>query len=90
MSTSESTLPTRLVSSTSETLPAVRRALDDFASGLSASVRAVAFWLAVLLPPSYIPLLATGFVVEHALAFAGLLVVNALGLVVGSGHRTPA
>ena len=91
MSTSESsTLPTRLVSSTSETVPLVRRAVGGIASGLTASVRAVAFWAAILLPLSYVPLLATGFAGEHALAFVGLLVVNALGVAVGGDHRRPA
>lgn len=90
MSTSESTLPTRLVSSTSERIPVARHALDGLASGLTASVRAVAFWVAALLPLSYVPLLATGFAGENALAFAVLLVVNALGIAVGNGHRRPA
>ena len=90
MSTSESPLPTRLVSSTSGTVPTVRHALGGLASGLTTSVRAAAFWVAALLPLSYIPLLATGFAGEHALAFLGLLAVNALGIAVGSEYRASA
>ncbi|WP_152529841.1 hypothetical protein [Candidatus Halobonum tyrrellensis] len=88
MSTSETPLPTRLVSSTSQTVPIVRHAIGGIASGFTASVRATAFWVAALLPLSYLPLLATGFAGEHALAFLGLLAVNAVGIAVGSGHRT--
>ena len=88
MSTSESPLPTRLVSTTSETVPVARRAFGGLTAGLTASVRAAAFWVAALLPLSYLPLLATGFVGEHAVAFCGLIVLNAIGLVLGSGHET--
>jgi hypothetical protein len=49
-------------------------------------VRTVAFWLATLLPLSYLPLLATGVTAEHPLGFVALLCSNALAFVLGHGH----
>jgi hypothetical protein len=52
-------------------------------------VRFVAFWVATLLPFTYIPLLATGLVTTHALAFAAVLCLNAVAFVVGHGYGRP-
>jgi hypothetical protein len=54
---------------------------------LAAVVRAAGFWTAALVPLSYPVLLATGAAAEHPLTFVALLAVNAVGLVVGHGHR---
>jgi hypothetical protein len=54
---------------------------------LASAARASAFWTAALLPLSYPFLLATGAVADHPLAFAALLVVNVVSLLVGHEHR---
>jgi hypothetical protein len=51
-----------------------------------ASVRFVAFWLAVALPFCYLPLLAGGLPATEAKAFAALVAVNVFGLVVGRNY----
>ena len=67
-------------------LPALGTAIAGL---LSKSVRAVAFWIAALLPLSYLPLLATGVTAEQPLAFAALLCVNATAFVLGHTHKQP-
>lgn len=62
-------------------------AMATAAALLTRSVRAVAFWVATLLPLSYIPLLATGVIAERPLGFAALLCVNATAFVVGHAHK---
>ncbi|WP_254545674.1 hypothetical protein [Halomarina pelagica] len=52
------------------------------------SVRALAFWLAVLLPLCYVPLLVFAFDVPSTRTASALLVaLNGLALIVGHGHR---
>ncbi|AUV83191.1 hypothetical protein C2R22_17345 [Salinigranum rubrum] len=51
------------------------------------TVRAVAFWFAVLLPLTYLPLLATGVAANHPLGFAALLCSNAAAFVLGHTHE---
>jgi hypothetical protein len=53
---------------------------------LTRSVRAVAFWVAALLPLSYLPLLATGVLSERPLGFAALLCVNATAFMLGHAY----
>lgn len=51
-------------------------------------VRALGFWLAVVLPFIHLPVLANGFAgPEEGLAFVGLLFLNVVALVVGHEHR---
>jgi hypothetical protein len=50
------------------------------------ATRAVAFWLATLLPLTYLPLLATGVAAEHPFGFFALLCSNALAFVLGHTH----
>lgn len=51
-------------------------------------VRATGFWLSVALPFLYLPLLIRGFAGRgEMLAFAGLVVLNLVALVVGHGYR---
>lgn len=69
---------------TSNTLPEVRKQVSAV---LARSVEAVAFWLAVALPFLYLPLMLNGFTGQEAIAFAALLAVNAVALVVGHDHR---
>jgi hypothetical protein len=56
-------------------------------STLRTLVRAMAFWTAVLLPFSYVPLLATGLdSVPVALTFVVLMAVNVCALVLGQSY----
>lgn len=57
------------------------------AATLLGPVRAAAFWSAVMLPLIYLPLVATGLVWNRPLAFAALLVLNAVTFLVGHGHE---
>lgn len=50
--------------------------------------RRVGFWLAVAIPPLYVPLLVAGPEVPWALPIlTGLLALNLLGLILGHGYR---
>jgi hypothetical protein len=50
-------------------------------------VRALAFWTAVVLPLTYLPVLATGLdSLQMGLAFVALLAVNVCALVVGQPY----
>lgn len=51
-------------------------------------VRATAFWLAIALPFLYLPLVLGGLAGRaELLAFAGLVVLNLVALVIGHGYR---
>jgi hypothetical protein len=52
-------------------------------------VQFVSFWVAALLPLTYLPLLVTGVVAAHPIAFLAVLCVNAVAFVLGHGHRRP-
>lgn len=54
---------------------------------LRGPVQALGFWSAVLLPFASLYLLFGGLASVELLPFVGLLVLNALALVVGHGHR---
>jgi hypothetical protein len=67
---------------------AAREALAGLGSIVRRPIEAAAFWAAIALPFLYLPLLAQGFSSNNELfVFAGLLVLNALALVVGHGYR---
>lgn len=54
---------------------------------LVSSVQATAFWVAVVLPFLYLPLLVTGLEAgATTTAFVALLLANVLALLVGHGH----
>ncbi|MFB6302167.1 MAG: hypothetical protein ABEH78_04835 [Haloferacaceae archaeon] len=65
----------------------IRRDADRTLAGAAGALQFVAFWTAVLLPFAYLPLLATGFVERHAVAFGGLLIANAAAFRLGHGYR---
>ncbi|MFA1611387.1 hypothetical protein [Halobellus rubicundus] len=72
---------------------ALRRPIDLAAVAADVGrrgVAAVGFWIAVLLPAAYLPLLAGGLTGSEGALFAGLLAANALALVAGHGHRQPS
>lgn len=68
-----------------ESLPALRTVAELAAW----PVRFVAFWLATLLPLTYIPMLVMGVPATHGTAFAGLVCLNAVAFVAGHGHNRP-
>lgn len=57
--------------------------------GLHAATRAAAFWLAVLLPLSYGPIIWGGITGVEGSWLLGLLLLNVAALVAGHGHRAP-
>lgn len=57
------------------------------ATALTGPLRILAFWSAIALPFLYVPLLIGGLEGGQATVFTGLLLLNALALVVGHGHR---
>ena len=70
------------------TVCAAVRAAARVGSATAGPVRALAFWLAVVLPFAYLPLLAGGIGTEADLfTFAGLVAANAVALLVGHGHH---
>jgi hypothetical protein len=68
-----------------EPLPALQRVAEL----LALPVRFLAFWVATLLPFTYLPMLATGVVATHHVAFASLVGLNAVAFVVGHGYKRP-
>jgi hypothetical protein len=76
---------TSLTRTATESLPALR----TLAALAARPVRCVAFWLATLLPFTYLPLMAMGVVTTHGTAFAGVVCLNAVAFVVGHGHNRP-
>jgi hypothetical protein len=77
-------------SSLSNQLPsgiASTNALRTGVNLVAAPLRFVGFWAAVALPFVYLPLLVGGLGGEEAVAFAGLLSLHAVALLVGHNHR---
>jgi hypothetical protein len=60
------------------------------ASYLFSPVRATAFWTAVLLPLTYVPLLASGLLADRPTTFVALTVLNAVAFVLGHPHKRSA
>ncbi|MFB6107746.1 MAG: hypothetical protein ABEJ82_02750 [Haloplanus sp.] len=82
--------------STSESLPtddvariAPEASIQTLAALAALPVRFVAFWVATLLPFTYLPLLMTGAVTDHPTGFAGMVAVNAVAFVVGHSYNRP-
>jgi len=71
------------------TVRTLRPVLESLAAALASPVRIVSFWMAALLPLTYLPLLATGVVADHPTAFLAVLCANAVAFVLGHGHRRP-
>ena len=81
--------PTSRDAATTESLPAIQNYLRDAVTYAVLPVRFVAFWVAALLPLTYPPLLATGVLTGHRVAFAGVLALNAVAFVVGHSYNRP-
>nr|WP_305882616.1 hypothetical protein [Haloplanus ruber] len=86
MSTPESTL---LDGTATDPLPALQNTLRAALAYAALPVRFVAFWVATLLPLTYVPLLAMGVVTGNQLGFAGLLGLNTVAFVVGHSYNRP-
>lgn len=86
MSTPESTL---LDDTATEPFPALQETLRAALAYAALPVRFAAFWVATLLPLTYVPLLATGMVTGNHFDFAGLLALNAVAFVVGHSYNRP-
>ncbi|MEF8903636.1 MAG: hypothetical protein V5A29_06860 [Haloarculaceae archaeon] len=82
-------LTDQLSRSAVETVPALQPTLETLAALLVLPVQFVSFWVAALLPLTYLPLLATGVVAEHPTTFLAVLCANAVTFVLGHGHRRP-
>lgn len=82
MSNATSSSPSALPSITENALVLV----DEFRHRAGSSIRATAFWVAVLLPLTYLPTLHAGLAGEHPLAFVGVLSLNLLCAIVGHDH----
>ena len=80
---SGATSPRDLLSSTRIAPGSAAAAFRDV---LKKPVRRVAFWVAIALPLTYLPLLVGGIEDSEATLFALLLVANAVTLVIGHGH----
>lgn len=87
MSVSEHALAERVARTAIEGIARLQRLLATLVGLLTGSVRAAAFWVATLLPLSYLPLLATGVTAEHPFGFVALLCGNGVAFVVGHGHK---
>jgi len=51
------------------------------------NLKAASFWAAIVLPFTYVPLLADGLTGGEPLLFAALVVANALAFVAGHGYE---
>jgi hypothetical protein len=60
--------------------------LASLARFAATTVQAVAFWLAVVLPLAYLPLVAGGVTAGELVPFVALLAVNVVALMVGHDH----
>lgn len=62
--------------------------LSQYGTGLKSGVRTAAFWSAIVLPFLHLPLMATGLEsTSVSLAFAVLVALNVLAVIVGQPHR---
>lgn len=57
---------------------------------LTRPLQFVAFWLAIIAPLAYPPLLLGGLDGQSFLIFLGVVALNAFGLVAGRGYGDPA
>ena len=82
-------LTDQLFRSPVETVRGLHSTRETLAALLVPPVRIVSFWVAAILPLTYLPLLAAGVVAEHPTTFLAVLCVNAAAFVLGHGHRRP-
>jgi hypothetical protein len=90
MSVSERALPTRFARTATAQLDNLHALGSALAGSLARPIRAVAFWVATLLPLSYLPLLSAGVAADHPLGFVALLCANAVAFVLGHTHKRDA
>jgi hypothetical protein len=76
-------------SSITNDLPSRIGDVDSVRAGarlITAPLRFVGFWAAVALPFVYLPLLVGGIAGEEAVAFAGLVALHAVALLIGHNY----
>jgi hypothetical protein len=82
------TNPSNWIDEETTTVRAAARAATRLGSTAVRPVRALAFWLAVVLPFAYLSLLVGGIGTDSELfTFAGLVAANAVALLVGHDHH---
>jgi hypothetical protein len=81
------TLPSDAVDRVAGVISPAASRLRTLSSGVAGPIRPTAFWFAVLLPFTYVPMLASGFATDHAAAFLVLLASNVLAFVLGHSHN---
>lgn len=85
---SSSTTHDRRTASSRDEDTSDRRTLERIAPGLATPVRVMSFWMAIVLPFLYVPLLVTGLSdAAETVTFLGLFVANLVALYVGHSHR---
>lgn len=90
MSMSDPALTDHVARTAQETAPLLRETLESVAVLLALPVQFVSFWVATLLPFTYVPLLATGVATAHPTGFAALVGANALAFVLGHPYKQAA
>ena len=87
MSVSEYALTDGIARIVVDQLAGLQALVSTLVALLVGSIQAVAFWVAALLPLTYLPLLATGVAAEHPLGFVALLGANGVAFVIGHAHN---
>lgn len=65
-----------------------RNTLERISPTLADPIRRIGFWIAIVLPFLYVPLLATGLsTAAETMTFLGLVTVNLVALYVGHAHQ---
>lgn len=79
-----------LTHAASRTLPPTLKPMaESLVTGLLAPLRGVAFWGAILLPVTYLPMLFAETGPSEPALLLALIVLNVLAFVVGHGHKQP-
>lgn len=64
----------------------VSTAVTSLCRALVAGLRALAFWVAVVLPLAYLPMLYEVGITPSATTLVGLVAIHVVAIVVGHGH----
>jgi len=81
------TLPPDTVDRAVDALSPTLSRLRTLSGAVTGSLRPTAFWIAIFLPFTYVPLLASGFATDHVAAFLVLLASNVVAFVFGHSHN---
>ena len=78
---------TQLESNTSVNHQGSSESVTQLSVRIARGVRLASFWLAIVLPFAYLPLLTTELTLATVLLFFGLFGANVLALIIGHGHN---